>query len=71
MVDVNFQPAGAAFAAIIAGLAPTAQVVAPVAAPVKTPGETENAARETLHDAAARMAPAAPFGAGQLALPFE
>jgi hypothetical protein len=71
MINANFQPAGATFAAIVAGLAPGAAIVGQAPAPVETQAEAETSARETLADVAARMAPSAPFGAGQLALPFE
>lgn len=85
MADYTFQPAGVAFAAIVAGLAPAGTAAAPLAAPgqvVNAVRETsraagaretspETAARETLSEAAARMGKTTPFGAGQLALPFE
>lgn len=85
MADYTFQPAGATFAAIVAGLAPAGTAAAPLAAPghvVNAVRETsraagaretspETAARETLSEAAARMGKAAPFAQGQLALPFD
>jgi hypothetical protein len=67
MYDRTFQPAGAAMAAIVASLAPSAYA---------EPVQAEANARETLIAQAAKFKPAAPFGedvakGAQLALPFS
>ncbi|MGE3301977.1 MAG: hypothetical protein AB7M12_02560 [Hyphomonadaceae bacterium] len=70
MDELSFKPAGAAFVAVVAALAPSQTVHA--APPAQAPGlaavaahdrarAQETAARDALGEAAARLGPAAPF----------
>jgi hypothetical protein len=84
MNDRSFKPAGAAMAALVAGLAPAAIVEASQVQAPKAPGAKEAEARDALAQAAENFSAAEPFGAkpaqtrvnkdiplGQLDLPFR
>jgi hypothetical protein len=68
MNDRTFQPAGAAIAALVAGLAPSAH--APSAHAPGAPVQ-EKSARAALRQAAAAMKAVAPFSTAQPKLPFD
>lgn len=63
MNDRSFKPAGAAIAAIVAGLAPAAIVEAAQEAAPKPQPAKEADARNALAEAAAQLGAAEPFGA--------
>jgi hypothetical protein len=63
MNDRSFKPAGAAIAAIVAGLAPAALVEASQVAAPKPQAAKEADARKALAEAAQQFGAATPFGA--------